>query len=178
MNILESLTVAINSEKDEIEIEKTKGQSVLSKVPNQISKADLLFNDVLDKYMMISKTGKEDVKKFITVETAWYLLGFGIRMATYSLRLSDQRYFTNGLMALSIVVKKLDQREILLILPLYYDVHKKHNLSFHSSLVYNDEFSVMLEDFLYRDEVDKTIECMGYVLSEDENDNPFYERTW
>jgi len=39
-------------------------------------------------------------------------------------------------------------------------------------------FSSFHKEFLDRDEDDKTLECMGYVLANDENNNPVYQRTW
>ena len=109
---------------------------------------------------------------------AWLLLSFGIRMATYSLRLENQRYFTNGLLAISLTVEVLDKRELLIILPLYFDVQSKTNLSFDEILEKNNEFSFILKNFNNRDEKDKSLECMGYVLDFDENNNPIYQRTW
>jgi hypothetical protein len=39
-------------------------------------------------------------------------------------------------------------------------------------------FSKFIEDFIKREENDKSLESMGYVLEEDESNNPVYKRTW
>ena len=118
-------------------------------------------------------------KKHFSSEMADYLLEFGIRMATYSLRLSSQKYFINGLFALNMAYEKIyDHRDLLVILPLYIDVQKKNNFSFYEVLKQNDEFSSELNDFINRDEKDKSLECMGYILGIDKNNNPIYKKTW
>ena len=61
---------------------------------------------------------------------------------------------------------------------LYCDVQKKHGLSFDEILRQNNDFSSVLRDFINRNEKDKSLECMGYVLEVDENNNPIYRRTW
>jgi len=139
---------------------------------------DKIVNEVLNYYISISQDEQDRIHKLITVEMAWLLLCFGIRMATYSLRLSNQKYFTNGLFAIGMTLGILDRRELLLILPLYYDAQKKNGLSFDEILKQKNEFASMLEDFFKRNEKDKTLECMGYDLKVDENNNPIYLRIW
>jgi len=178
MNVVEMLSVAINLKNAEINQEKATGQFVPQRVPNQISEADVLFYKVVDEYSRLSITDKKSVCKSVTTEMAWYLLGFGVNMATYSLRLSEQRYFTNGLFAIGMTLGILDRREILVVLPLYCDVQKKHGLSFGEILRQNSDFSSVLRDFINRNEKDKSLECMGYVLEVDESNNPIYRRTW
>ena len=123
-----------------------------------------MINTILDYYIDINQDERNRIRESITIEMAWLLLCFGIRMATYSLRLSDQKYFTNGLLAISMMVGILGKREILLILPLYYDAQKKNAFSFAGLIKQNSSFTSLLEEFLIRDEIDKSLECMGYVL--------------
>ena len=178
MDIIEMLNVAMNLEEDEIDRERASGQFVLQKVPEKLSKADLLFNEIFDEYFLLLNADKEGLKKLITIKMAWYLLGFGTKMATYALRLSNQRYFTNGLFAIGMTFALLDTREILIVLALYCDVQKKNELSFDEMLKQNNDFASLLIAFLKRDEKDKSLECMGYVLKVDENNNETYYRTW
>ena len=72
----------------------------------------------------------------------------------------------------------LDTREILLIMPLYYDVSKQNKLSFAEILNMNNDFAIFVKNFLRREEENKTLKCRGYILSKDENNNPIYQRTW
>ena len=179
MCIVDKLNIAINAVKKDINNEKIKSQYIQNYIPESLSKADIIFNEIIDDYLLLAKDEKDNIKNFITEEMANYLLGFGIRMATYSLRLSNKKYFINGLFALSIVVGILyDLRDLLVILPLYCDVQKKNNFSFNEILMQNDEFSLVLKEFIERDEKDKTIKCMGYILETDENNNQTYKRTW
>jgi len=179
MCIVEKLNIAINNVKEETNNGKRKSQYVQNYVPEKLSKADILFNELVDDYLLLTNEEKDNIKKLVTEEMAYYLLGFGIRMATYSLRLSNKKYFINGLFALSIIVGILyDLRDLLVILPLYCDVQKKNNFSFSEILRQNDEFSSVLKEFIKRDEKDKTLECMGYILGMDEGNNQIYKRTW
>ena len=109
---------------------------------------------------------------------AWHLLRFGIAMATYSLRLSEQRYFTNGLLAISMTLEKMDIRDILVVLPLYCDAQKKTGLSFDEILKQSNAFAATLKSFISRDEKNRSLGCMGYILEVDENNTPTYKRTW
>jgi hypothetical protein len=67
-------------------------------------------------------------------------------MASYSRRLSEQRYFTNGLLALGLASPELDTRDVRLVLSLYWYVHKKNGLSFDDAFNQNDAFAPVLED--------------------------------
>jgi len=160
-------------------LEDSKNSSYIVKdIPVQLLEIDKIINEILDFCKGLSQGEQDLIYKSVTVEMAWLLICFGIRMATYSLRLSNQRYFTNGLFAISMTLGIVDRRDILLILPLYYDVQKKNGLSFNDILKQNNAFISILKDFLNRDEKDKSLECMGYVLGIDENNNPIYQRTW
>jgi hypothetical protein len=147
-------------------------------VPSSMMKMDIELNRVIGEYILLSNEEKKSVRKGISTDSAWLLLCFATNMATYSLRLSEQKYFSNGLTALSMILGVIDQREILLIMPLYYDACKQKDLSFEKILKQNDEFATFIRSFLSRNEDDKTLECMGYKLVMDENNNPIYQRTW
>lgn len=171
MNILKELEIIMKEAKE-------SGEYCEKGVPSSMMKTDVELNRVIDDYILLSKEERKSVCKSVSIDIAWLLLCFAIKMATYSLRLSEQRYFSNGLTALGIVLGIMDQREILLIIPLYYDASKQKGLSFAKILNQNDEFSAFVRSFLSRNEDDKTLECMGYKLVLDENNNPIYQRTW
>lgn len=171
MNISKELDNILKEAKDSGEYWK-KG------VPNAMMKMDNEINIIIEKYIQLSEEEKKHIKKEISTDIAWLLLYFSINMATYSLRFSEQKYFSNGLIALGIVFGLLDQREIILVMPLYYDVHKQKSLSFEIVLAQQNEFSTFVLNFLSRNEEDKTLECMGYVITKDCNNNPIYQRTW
>jgi len=158
--------------------ELKNSQYAVIDIPVQLSDMDEKMNEILDYCVGIGQGEQDQIRKSVTVEMAWLLLCFGIRMATYSLRLSSQKYFANGLFALGMTLGVLDRRELLLILPLYCDVQKKNGLSFNEILRQNNDFTPVLKDFINRDEKDKSLECMGYTLEIDENNNPTYQRTW
>jgi hypothetical protein len=153
-------------------------QYAVKDIPAQLSVVDNNINEILDYCMSISQDERNQIHESITAEMAWLLLCFGIRMATYSLRLSNQKHFTHGLLSISMAFEILDTRELLVVLPLYCDVQKKNNLSFDEILKQNNGFTSVLENFINRDEKDNSLECMGYVLEIDENNTPTYQRTW
>ena len=171
MNILNELEVSLKEAKD-------NGEYWEKGIPDSMMKMDIELNKIINKCILLSKEEKELVDKSITTDIAWLLLCFAINMATYSLRTSKQEYFYNGLTALGMVLEVLDQREILLVMPLFYDVHKRNKLSFETILNRNDEFATFLRDFLRRDDKNKSLGCMGYILTRDENNNLFYKRIW
>lgn len=145
-------------------------------LPAKMSNADKNLNIIFDSYKLYGAEGRKKTDQFITPEIAWQLLGFSIRMATYSLRLSDERLFANGMVALSIIIDILDKREVLIAITLFFDIKQKHCFSFNSFLKQNDRFSVLLEDFTKRKPEDQSLECMGYTLTADENSNLIYKR--
>lgn len=171
MNILKELEITLKEAKD-------SGEYCEKGVPASMMKMDIALNRIIGDYILLSKEEKKLVCNGISTNIAWLLLCFAINMATYSLRFSEQKYFSSGLTALGMVLGILDQREIILIMPLYYDVHKRKGLSFEEILKQNDEFATFVRNFLSRNEEDKTLECMGYILTTDENNNPIYQRTW
>ena len=85
-------------------------------------------------------------------------------MATYSLRLSEQRYFTNGLIALGLASRSIDLRDVLRLLALYWDVHKRNGLNFKEVLSQNNDFSHILNKFIEREKPDKSLKCMAFAL--------------
>lgn len=157
---------------------KNSGEYWVKAVPNSMMKMDVELNSIIENYVSLSEEEKKLVCIGISTDIAWLLLCFAINMATYSLRLSVQKYFTNGLTALGMVLGILDPREIILIMPLYYDVYKRNGLSFDKVLNQNDEFSLFVNNYLNRNDEDKTLASMGYILTIDEDNNPTYQRTW
>lgn len=171
MNILKGLEITLNEAKD-------SGEYLEKGAPQSMMKMDIEINRIIEDYVLLSKEERKSVCKDISTDIAWMLLYFAVKMATYSLRFSEQKYFSNGLTAISLVFGMLDQRDILLVMPLYYDVHKRNGLSFKNMLTQNDELTTFVSNFLRRNEEDKTLECMGYILTKDDKNNPIYQRTW
>jgi len=158
--------------------EVKKGQYGVANIPTKLTGLDMEIGEIVDYYTSSNDCVKEYVHKSITEDMSWQLMCYGIRMATFSLRCSCQKHFDNGLSAIGMTLGKLDLRELLIVLPLYCDVQKKNNLSFDKLLDKKDDLSYFLEEFINRDESNKTLECMGYVLEYDENNVPTYRRTW
>ena len=163
--------------RQEVEKEKQEKQYFPYRVPKKMRKSEALLNDLFDKYANQSSAVTEIIKKSITEHDAWYLYGFGISMATYSLRHFEQRYFTNGLRALSLASNKLDMRDIWLVLSLYWNASKEHAFAFDSLEDRDDSFSFALKEYLNSDICDKSFEAMGYVIRKTE-DGLTYIRTW
>ena len=179
MEIIKNLTSVMEESLTSILEESKNNPYTVKKVPVQLSEADEKINEILDCYITLSQDEQDQINKSVTYEMARLLLvRFGIRMATYALRLVNQQYFTNGLVAIGMTLRVMDIRDILVILPLFCDAQKKNNLSFDGILNQNNELSSVLEDFINRDEKDKSLECMGYTLATDENNKPIYQRTW
>lgn len=78
---------------DAAEKSKSDKQYGVKNISTKMSKTDVKLNEIIDKYYTISKSEKIKIRKLMTAEIAWLLLCFSIRMATYSLRTADQRYF-------------------------------------------------------------------------------------
>ncbi len=129
-------------------------------VPILMDEEDEKINKVLDNF----NPDKESENLKVSIEIAWLLMGFGFNMATYSLRTGNQRYFTNGLNAIEIASQSIDSRDAMRLLPLYWDVFKQKELSFEPIISQNTEFSKTLQKFLNREEADKTLKSMSFML--------------
>ena len=136
------------------------------------------LNRIIDNYSVLSIDDKIIINKNVSPDVAWLLYSFAIMMSTYSLRFSEQQKFTNGLQAMRMIFNVIDQRDILVIMPLYYDVTIRNKLSFKEILVENDDFASFVNKFIGREAEDKTLACMGYLLTTDENNDLIYKRTW
>lgn len=159
-----------------IERSKLNDEYYNGNISSSMSEMDIEINYIIDDFLLNSKESKKSFCNELALESAWLLLNYAMNMAVYSLRSSDQRFFTNGLTALGIVINILDKREILLLMSLYYDVYKKNRLSFKEVLSQKDEFSCFVSSFLKRDEQDKSLESMGFILTKDKDNNPIYIR--
>jgi len=104
-------------------LEELRIKSSEIKIPTLMSKIDLYINKVIDNYLLL--THREKVGTRISEDIAWLLVGFGFNMATYSLRLTEQAYFTHGLVALGMASKVLELSDIIKLVALYWDVAKK-----------------------------------------------------
>lgn len=171
MNIIKEIEMTL-------EEAKKSGEYWEKSIPSSMMKMDAELNRIIENYAALSKEKRTQICKDISTDIAWSLLCFATNMATYSLRFSEQRYFTNGLLALGMILRILDQREIMLVMPLYNDVSKRKSLTFEKILEQSDEFADFVNKFLSRSEEDKTLKSMGYTLTKDDHNNPIYKRTW
>lgn len=147
-------------------------------IPIIMQSEDIEFNEIMEEYIMLSEEARASIQKKISVDNAWILLCFSENMATYSLRLKDQSYYTNGLAALSLIMNILDQREILIILPLYYDVYVKTGMQLTRALGTSEDLKDMVINFFNREDQHKSLKCMGYILEEHGNGDLCYKRKW
>jgi hypothetical protein len=161
-----------------LEASKKEGDLGERTIPGAISKANAELSAAIGGFGALPKEARGELRKGISQETAWSLLAFAETMATYALRLSDQALFTNGLLALSMIFGVIDARELMLVMSLYHDVHRRKGLSVSSILDQNDEFAIFVRDFFARDEEGKSLKSMGYTLARDASNNLTYQRTW
>ncbi len=161
-----------------VEDAKRNGDYWETKAPSSMSRMNVELNEIIGEYLISTNEERAKIHSEISNELAWSLLAFAENMATYSLRFEEQEIFNNGLFALGLTFGVLDTREILLIMSLYYDVSQKTKLSLDNVLKQNNSFSVFVSDFLNREEEKKSLKCMGYILTKDENGNLLYQRTW
>lgn len=150
------------------------GEYSINNIPLLMMKMDADLSVVIQQFSKLPPQEQEVICSYITNEIAWMLLGYAVRMATYALRLADQQVFDNGLTALRMTLGVVGSREILRILSLYYDVHKRKGLHIQNQSVEEDEFSIMVYDFWNRCKSDKSLHAMGYKLGRDDNKNLMY----
>jgi hypothetical protein len=142
------------------------------------SNIDTDIINCIKSYQSLPKDKQMSLRDSINMDIARLLLYFSERMATFALRTRDQDVFQLGLLALDLINGQEYLREILFVMPLFYDASKRSKLSFEKVPYQNDDFANFIEDFLSRDEEDKSLECMGYILTKDEDNNLTYQRTW
>lgn len=142
-----------------------------SKVDNEIMECIHFYNSSAPKEQLRTKQS-------ITTAVARLLLYFSERMATLSLKTKSQTTFDGGLVSLSLVVGKVDIREITILFSLYFDVSRKNGISFDGVLKQPGEFTENLISFLGRSDKDKQIESMGYTIEVNSMKEPAYRRAW
>lgn len=168
MNILQELDNVLI-------VAKENGEYFVNYVSIKPLNMDLEINNIIEKYQCLTQEEKLFINNNICISLAWNLLSYSYKMAIYALRLTEKRYFINGLAALNMIYKILDGRELLRVLTLFYDVSKKHKFTFDEILKNNNEFKEFLVNFLNRPEEAKTIECMGFIITKDGNNNLIYK---
>ena len=171
MTIIKELNLIIDNS-------KISGEYWEKGIPAQMMTTEIELNKTMEKYGLFSKEDRKLICDEISNEVAWLLLSFATNMATYALRHLNQIIYNNGILALEIIFGILDQREILIILSLYYDISNRTNLSVSYDLIQNKDFECFIKKFLSRNQIDKSLESMGYILIKDENDNLTYCRKW
>ncbi|MCL1799490.1 MAG: hypothetical protein FWG23_07120 [Eggerthellaceae bacterium] len=147
-------------------------------ISTQMSETDKRINEVMHYCDTMSKEERKEARSSITIDIAQLLLCFGARMATYSLRLSEEKCLTYGLSAIDMAFEVLDIRDIWVVLVLYCDVQKRSGFSLDGIFDRGGEFTHELKNFIHRKDEFKTLECMGYSLEVDENDLLIYRRAW
>ncbi|NMC57346.1 MAG: hypothetical protein GYA50_09020 [Eubacteriaceae bacterium] len=168
MNILQDLDNVLF-------IAKENGEYLVKDIPDKPLNMDLEINNIIEKYQCLSWEEKHFINNNISINLAWNLLSYSYKMAIYSLRSAEEMYFINGLVALSMTYQILDGRELLRVLTLFYDVSNKHKFTFDKMLKHNGSFTEFLINFLKRPEEAKTIECMGFIITKDKNNNIIYK---
>ena len=158
---MEKTNIGIDNLKEFLdEMKKNSNRNI---IPIEMNRFDRDINKAIESYLLLTKEAKN--KTFISKEIGDLLVAFGENMATYSMRTGEQKYFTNGLIALGIAYKVVDWRDVLRILALYWDTHKKKKLSFQFAIDQgDDDFSTTIQQFKARSKSNKSLKCMGYEL--------------
>jgi hypothetical protein len=101
------------------------------------------------------------------------LAAFAQRMAAIAVRNAEERYLSEGLLALRLALRVLESREILPVLSLLLRSAQKVGSNvealFSAASVGDTAFRTFLTAFLRRSERDQSIEAMGYVESCDKD---------
>jgi len=126
---------------------KVVNEIELSFIPVEMDKYNKDINSLIEACLHLTESERKKIN--ISEKIACMLVDFSFEMATYSLRYKEQSYFTHGLVAMGIAVDNVcDYRDVLVVLSLYWDVHKRANLSFQPALGMNDAFSKRLQYFI------------------------------
>lgn len=143
------------------------------------SLADERLIKFIEDYYNLIDDERNMIAGKINNELSRLLLYFSERMATLSIRKNDQKYIIIGLKALDISMNATDNREVILILSLFYDAAKRLAIDLVKiNLKDTLKINQLIYSFVQRKENDKTLDAMGYTFIKDENGEFGYKRTW
>jgi hypothetical protein len=140
-------------------------------IPLEIEPKDAGINEIISALFALSAEKRQKFQHLIRRETGKGLFDFGINMALYAMRSASQEHFTNGLRALGLSLEVMYADSIMNSFVLYWDVHKKHGLTFDTALRDGGESAQLLEDFLKK-YAGKTFDDVRYALFQERNTTP------
>jgi hypothetical protein len=122
------------------------------------------------------------ISRDLNAATAWILLAFADRAASYAVRIRDVTWARHGVMAAQLASTKIDPREALVVYSILYraielldgDPISTFRGVASRAPIEIGEFTIA---FALRDDEDKSIDAMGYVEGADDDGFAFL-RTW
>ena len=143
---------------------------------------DFEITDLLESWMKLNSSQREEAARQISHEQRWSLLAYGERMASLSVRTSDAKLIHLGLVAVGIDGWRGDWRDNLLIVSLLYDAANRIGVDpgpifENAAALLADRAASGIREYLLRPTEKKTIKVMGYIAGSD-SDGFRYVRTW
>jgi hypothetical protein len=133
---------------------------------------------LLDEYLQVDADGRAEMRKDVSEELSNQLLAYSFLSSTLAIQLQSEQALLYGLAAQSLENAKFDFKNNLTGFALIYtsagvlDVNTELLFGQMSGLS-SDEFAVMMDDFLSRDELRKTADAFGYTYIVDQETGAF-----
>ncbi len=166
-----------------IDVEKLKGRSNPGAGNLPIPSAwDEMLSEVVTKFMEAQTVERRRIFSLFTDQHSFTFIAFAERMAAYAVRIGSTKKLFEGLAALVLDGSKFDSRENITVMAPLYDAALKigadpETLFTQAADLAPNEVSEVLRTFPSRPDESKSLICMQFVESEDQ-DGFLYERVW
>lgn len=170
-----------NDETFGIDIEKLKARSTPGAGNLPIpSTWDEMLSEVVTKFIEAQPFDRSKIVSLFTDQHSFTFIAFAERMASYAVRIGSKKKLFEGLAALVLDGGKFDSRENITVMAPLYDAALKigadpETLFTQAAALAPNEVSDVLRTFPSRPAESKSLICMQFVESEDE-DGFRYER--
>ena len=172
-----------NDETFGIDIEKLKSGNIpgAGKLPIP-SARDQMISEVVTKFSEAQPAERRKISLLFTDKHSFTFIAFAERMAAYAVRIGSSEKLFEGLAALVLDGGKFDSRENITVMAPLYDAALKigadpESLFNQAADLALNEVSDVLRTFPNRPDESKSLICMQFVESEDQ-DGFIYERVW
>lgn len=144
------------------------------------SSFDEMVSEVVAKFIDAQPIKRSKIISLFTDQHSFTFIAFAKRMATYAVRTGSKEKLFDGLAALVLDGGKFDSRENITVMAPLYDAALKigadaETLFAQAAALAPNEVSDVLRTFPSRPDESKSLICMQFVESEDE-DGFIYER--
>ena len=146
------------------------------------SPLDELTSKVVKMFMRAAPGARRTIVELFSDDYSFTLLGFAERMASLAVLNKSPEILTEGLAAIVLEEGKFDIREDITVMAPLYDAELKigadpETLFTQAADLAPNEVSDVLRTFPSRPDESKSLICMQFVESEDQ-DGLLYERVW